>query len=146
MATKIKKTVKSAAKVVKTPVVEETPVQEVEVENVEKKTAKKASAPITSVTTQKDLFSLIAERTGTSQKEASDFYTAFVDSLKTIASNPNEDEVKFVLPEIGTFVIFVEPEHVSRNPRTGENVTVPEKKRVRFKTFPKFTKAINEAE
>lgn len=145
MATKIKKTVKSAAKVVKTPV-EETTVKEVEVKAEETKTTKKTSAPITSVTTQKDLFSLISEKSGMSQKDVSVYYTAFVDSLKTIASNPNEDTVKFVLPEIGTFVIFVEPEHVSKNPRTGEDVTVPEKKRVRFKTFPKFTKAINGVE
>lgn len=145
MATKIKKTVKSAAKVVKTPV-EETVAKEVEVKSEETKTTKKTSAPITSVTTQKDLFSLISEKSGMSQKDVSVYYAAFVDSLKTIASNPNEDTVKFVLPEIGTFVIFVEPEHVSKNPRTGEDVTVPEKKRVRFKTFPKFTKAINGAE
>ena len=108
-----------------------------------KKTTKKEELEITNITASKDLFNAIAAQTGSTQKAAGEFYDGFKNAIKEVSLKSDQDELKIVLPEIGTFTVFVQPEHTSRNPRTGEEVIVPVRKRVRFKAFPKFTSFIN---
>ena len=142
-ATKVASTAKKTTAPVKAATKKTAPANTAPANTAPKKTTKKEELEITNITASKDLFNAIAAQTGSTQKAAGEFYDGFKNAIKEVSLKSDQDELKIVLPEIGTFTVFVQPEHTSRNPRTGEEVIVPVRKRVRFKAFPKFTSFIN---
>lgn len=80
----------------------------------------------------------VARQTGFTQKDVQ----AVVDSgLDVIKNTVTSEEVSFV--GFGKFVSTEKSERVMRNPRTGEQVTVPAKKSVRFKPAKLFKDFVN---
>lgn len=53
----------------------------------------------------------------------------------------NGDEVK--LPGLGSFSISERSERTGRNPQTGESITIPAAKTVRFKAYKALKDAVN---
>ncbi len=58
--------------------------------------------------------------------------------LKTVQSGES-----VVFPGFGKFFLASYEERLSNNPRTGEQITVPARKALRFKASPKVKDAIN---
>ena len=80
----------------------------------------------------------IAGKTGFTQKDVQAVVDAGVDVIKnTVAS----EEVSLV--GFGKFVTSDRAERVMRNPATGEQVTVPAKKSLKFKPAKAFKDAVN---
>ena len=80
----------------------------------------------------------VAKQTGFTQKDVQAVVDAGLDVIKnTVAS----EEVSFV--GFGKFITSDKTERVMRNPRTGEQVTVPAKKSVKFKPAKLFKDLIN---
>jgi DNA-binding protein HU-beta len=76
-----------------------------------------------------DLVSQIAESTGLNKTQAADALNAVVDSISTALRNGD----KVGISGFGTFSVATRAERVARNPKTGESVTVAEKRAVKFK-------------
>jgi DNA-binding protein HU-beta len=86
---------------------------------------------------------LIADIAGTaklSKTDASAALDAFIDVI-TRALKANE-EVRIV--GFGTFGVATRKAGIGRNPRTGEEISIPKKKRVKFKGGKQLADALNE--
>lgn len=83
----------------------------------------------------------ISSELGTSKKDADALLRNFVDILKTQLQETGE----VLLPGFGRLQMHTRPSRVCSNPRTGEQITVPEKSVVKFKQFKKYTQAQREA-
>jgi DNA-binding protein HU-beta len=90
------------------------------------------------ITTQKEFFATIAKKSGKSQKEVKEIYTAIVDTI--VESANTDDETSTILPLIGKVNVRIDSAKTARNPKTGEIVEVPAKRRARVRTFPAFQK------
>lgn len=73
----------------------------------------------------------IAERFGTSKRVADDYLMKFVDVLK----EQLEDTGEVLLPGFGRMKVQLRPPRRGHNPRTGEEISIPSKKVVKFKRF-----------
>lgn len=62
--------------------------------------------------------------------------------LNLIADHLRKGE-DFVLPGIGRLTIAQSQAREARNPSTGEKISVPAGKRIKFKASPAFTREIN---
>lgn len=62
-----------------------------------------------------------------------------VDSFLATISDSLKEGRDVVLPDFGRFSVVDCAEREVRNPQTGEKMTVPAKKRVRFKAFGNIT-------
>lgn len=80
----------------------------------------------------------VARQTGFTQKDVQAVVDAGLDVIKNTVTS---EEVSFV--GFGKFVSTEKSERVMRNPRTGEQVTVPAKKSVRFKPAKLFKDFVN---
>lgn len=104
---------------------------------------------LSNITNIDDLYSLIRDTYNeTAEKnitkdDVAGIMNAFKTAFQNFATNSDSDQSTFIIPEIGRFTVYVVQEHESINPKTMEKVTVPTKKRIRFKAFPRFVKIIN---
>ena len=80
----------------------------------------------------------VAKQTGFTQKDVQTVVDTCLDVIKNTVTS---EEVSFV--GFGKFISTEKAERVMRNPRTGEQVTVPAKKSVRFKPAKLFKDSIN---
>lgn len=92
---------------------------------------------------KKDMACLIAEKYEDVSPKAA---TAMVDKVLDVITESvaNGDEVR--LFGFGTFLSKVRPARETRNPQTGEMMTVAEKKVVTFKAAKAFTDKLNAKE
>lgn len=68
-----------------------------------------------------DLARTLAERLGTTQKEADDFLKAFIE----VVGETLENGKPLQLAGFGQFTLRHIPEHQGRNPKTGKEILVP---------------------
>jgi len=108
--------------------------------------AKELPANITNI---EDFASMIKEQyNATNEKkitkeEVIKVMNAFAESFTTFATKSDSDLATCILPTIGRFKVYVQKSYEATNPKTGEKVTVPTKKRISFKAFPRFVDGIN---
>ena len=76
-----------------------------------------------------DFVSAVAEKSGVSKKDTDATIKAITETITEIIKNGDS----IALAGIGTFSVVEKGERVTRNPRTGENVTVPAHKAPKFK-------------
>lgn len=86
-----------------------------------------------------ELVSSIALKSGLSKADAKKALDA---TIEAIADALKADE-KIALIGFGTFAAPVRPERQAKNPRTGEVITVPAKKVVKFKAGKELEDSIN---
>jgi len=121
-------------------------------ETAVKKTAPKATKikkELANITNCDDLFCVIRDKynevndTTTTKEEVSKIWKAFQSALAEFSEKSESEKATVLLPDIGVLTVFVAPERESINPRTREKITVPAKKRVRFRAYPRFVNQIN---
>jgi len=79
--------------------------------------------------TKKDFIKRLANKAGTTIKEAEKFFEAFSDTmLETFLENEN-----IRMPKLGIFKVVTTKERKGYNPATGEEITIPARKQVKFK-------------
>ena len=79
--------------------------------------------------TKADFISAIAEKSGCSKKDADAVMKAFSETVLDVVKNGDS----LMLAGLGTFSVVDKPERTSRNPRTGESITIPAHKAPKFK-------------
>ena len=67
-----------------------------------------------------------------------------VDKLSALVVELVKSGEEITLGEIGKFCIVEKAERKGRNPQTGEEITIPAKKAVKFKIASSFKHAVNE--
>jgi len=80
--------------------------------------------------TKAELIRNVAKRTGTTLKLARQIVDATFDEIASAL----EDGQRLIFPGFGTFCVVERKERKGRNPRTGEEITIPAKKVVKFRT------------
>ena len=80
--------------------------------------------------TKKDFIEKYAKKTGVSKKIAGEYVEAFLETVEDCLTGI-EGQVQFV--GFGNFEVKETVERVGRNPKTGEEITIPAKKAVKFK-------------
>jgi nucleoid DNA-binding protein len=101
------------------------------------------------ITNVEDFYAMIRDQyNATNEKkitkeEVSKVIQAFSESFTEYAKSSTSDETTCILPSIGRFKIKVKESYEATNPKTGDKVTVPAKKRISFKAFPRFSDSIN---
>lgn len=86
-----------------------------------------------------EMISAMAEKMGTTKKDAEKALVAFQDVVTEELINGGE--VKLV--GFGTFDVRERAEHQGRNPQTSEPMTIPASKSVGFKVGKPFKDAVN---
>lgn len=89
--------------------------------------------------TKKDFIEKYAVKTGVSKKAAGEYVDAFLEILEE--SLVEKDGVHFV--GFGTFETKTTKERKGRNPKTGEEITIPAKKVVSFKVGSALKEKVN---
>lgn len=85
------------------------------------------------------LTSQIANRTGSSLKDAAEFIDAFTDTVtEALSANDNVQLVGF-----GNFSVNQRKATTGRNPRTGEAIQIPAKNVPKFSAGKKLKDAVN---
>ena len=79
--------------------------------------------------TKAELIRNVAKRTGTTLKLARQIVDATFDEIASAL----EDGQRLIFPGFGTFCVVERKERKGRNPRTGEEITIPAKKVVKFR-------------
>lgn len=82
---------------------------------------------------KKDFAKILAEKTGNTIKDTELFITTFFDTIK---EEVKEDKIKFA--DGISFETVIVPEKKARNPKTGEEILVPSKKKVKVKLYKGF--------
>lgn len=85
-----------------------------------------------------ELVKMVAEKAHLTNSESERCVDAFLDTIK---ENSNE---KIQLRDFGSFSVTTVPARKGRNPQTGEEVDIPEKKRVLFKPSKTFKNYLNQ--
>ncbi len=89
--------------------------------------------------TKAELVVIIAERTGQTQKVVLDVIDNMTD---VITETLVESDEKVVLTGFGTFEVRTRKERNGKNPRTGEEIIIPEQKSPAFKAGKILKEAI----
>ncbi|MCA9409812.1 MAG: HU family DNA-binding protein [Candidatus Omnitrophica bacterium] len=80
--------------------------------------------------TKTQLLNLLAEKSGLKKQQVA----TVLDELAEVAySEAKTKEKGFTLPGFGKLVLVDRPERMGRNPQTGEQITIPAKKVVKFR-------------
>lgn len=87
-----------------------------------------------------DLKSAIAARSGLTKAETDQALSAFSEHLKTALGQGE----KVSLPGIGQFEVAERAARQGRNPRTGEVISIPASKAVKFKAGKTLKDAVND--
>jgi len=88
--------------------------------------------------TKKDIVRQISTKTGYTQK---DVLTVVDELFNTIVSEVKNDEIS--LTGFGKFVVTERAAREMRNPSTGEKVSVPAKKSIKFRPAKSFKDSVN---
>ena len=89
--------------------------------------------------TKADIISLIAEGTGLTKVETAAVVDGFIASLSYSLKNGETIELR----GFGTFKVAERKERKGRNPKTGEEIIIPQHKMPVFKCSKDFKKYIN---
>lgn len=87
---------------------------------------------------KKEFVNELATRLKSTKKDAEKVLEAV---LETIKETVTTEDVKFA--GFGIFTTIVKSERQARNPKTGETITVPTKKAVKFKVGKEFKELVN---
>ena len=87
---------------------------------------------------KKDLVRTVSEKTGFTQK---DVMTVVDSVVETIMNSVVNEEIN--ITGFGKFLAVERAGRIMRNPATGEQVTVPSKKSVKFKPAKSFKDLVN---
>jgi DNA-binding protein HU-beta len=79
--------------------------------------------------TKSQMLTALAEKTGLSKKEVSEF----MDNLTEMAYSEVKGNGEFILPGFGKFVKVDRKARMGRNPATGEEIQIPAKTVVKFR-------------
>lgn len=79
--------------------------------------------------TKSQLAGRIAEKTGVSKKDAA----MLIDSITSIACDEVKSKGEFTFPGLGKLVLDDRKARMGRNPATGEVISIPAKKVVKFR-------------
>lgn len=85
-----------------------------------------------------DLVDELAERTGATKAAAAES----LDATLAIISDALQGGDSVILTGFGTFAAVDRPQREARNPRTGETITIPAKKVVKFKVGKALADAV----
>jgi nucleoid DNA-binding protein len=88
--------------------------------------------------TKADLVEKIAEKTGLTRTDVAVIVDGFLDAIKLAMKEGNNIEIR----GFGTFKIKLRKARKARNPRTGEEVPVPDRKVPVFKPSNEFKELI----
>ena len=86
-----------------------------------------------------DVINAIADQAGISKKEASAAFEAFVGYI----SDSCQRGERCAVPGLGSFSISQRKAREGRNPRTGDKITIPASKNVRFKAGKDLRDVVN---
>ena len=89
--------------------------------------------------TKKDFIEKYAKKTGVSKKAAGEYVEAILETVE--AALVSEGSVQFV--GWGTYEVKATAARKGRNPKTGEEITIPAKKAVKFKVGKKLQDKVN---
>lgn len=92
--------------------------------------------------TKKELVEEIAQAMDITKKEAA----CFIDTFNGIVVGHLKSDNEFPLNGIGKLSVKTSSKREGRDPRTGEKVSIPEKKVVRFKAAKALKDSLNPAE
>ena len=92
--------------------------------------------------TKAELADLLFEKVGLNKREAKDMVDSFYEEVRTALQNG--DGVK--LSGFGNFQLRDKPQRPGRNPKTGESVSVPEKRMPFFKAGKEIKELLNPEE
>lgn len=92
------------------------------------------------LTTKSDLINKVYEQTALSKACIETSVNAFLSEL----INEIEGGKEVRIAELGTFKIITRKAHTGRNPATGENVEIPEKKVPQFKFNERIRRNMNQ--
>ena len=90
--------------------------------------------------TKKDFIEKYAKKTGVSKKIAGEYVEAFLETVEDCLTGI-DGQVQFV--GFGHFEVKETVERVRRNPKTGEEITIPAKKAVKFKAGKSLVSKVN---
>ena len=88
--------------------------------------------------TKADLVEMVASKTGLTRSDVSAVVDEFLEAVKKTLENGNNIEIR----GFGTFKIKARKARKARNPRTGEEVPVPDRKVPVFKPSNEFKSLI----
>jgi DNA-binding protein HU-beta len=86
-----------------------------------------------------DLVNEISSRTGLTKTKTNDVVDAIVESIQGALAKGE----KVTLVGFGTFDTIVRKERKGRNPKTGDEITIPSKKAARFKAGSGLSNVVN---
>ena len=86
-----------------------------------------------------ELVVLMAHKAGVTQKVAEDVLGAFIGLVTDTLGNKGE---KVVVTGLGTFEVRTRARRLGKNPRTGEEIVVPEQKSPAFKAGKSLKEAV----
>jgi len=92
------------------------------------------------VVTKIDLAGLLVEKTGLTRAEASKFLSALAEAVQESLRKGR----KVRLSGIGILSVYQRGPSTRRNPKTGERIAVPPRKRVRFRASQELKRLLNE--
>lgn len=95
--------------------------------------------------TREDLVTIMATMNNISQTSARVAVDGVLDALKSLLSS-DQDNIKLTLPKFGNFWVVTAKSRKARNPRTGESVNVPEKRKILFKPGLPLKKQIQKSD
>ncbi len=86
-----------------------------------------------------DLVAAIAAATGLTKRDAAEALTATFDVISTSLATGE----KVAIPGFGAFMTADRAERIGKNPQTGETMTIPAAKVVRFKPGQPLKRSLN---
>ena len=89
--------------------------------------------------TKADIIELIAEKTGFTIKDIKVVVEGFIDEVKKSLTEDKHIEIR----GFGTFKVKKHKARKARNPRTNQEVMVPERKKAFFKVSKEMNKSLN---
>ncbi len=95
--------------------------------------------------TKADLVKKVYERVGQDADKLTKKVTEQIieETFNVIKESFQEGEERFVFPKFGTFSVKERSARTGRNPRTGEEITIPAYKTVTFKPASQFKEMLN---
>nr|WP_230467188.1 integration host factor subunit alpha [Lujinxingia vulgaris] len=89
--------------------------------------------------TKADIVDTVYEKVGITKREASDY----VDTIFEVMKETLEDGEEIKVSGFGKFEVREKGERVGRNPRTGIEIVIPERRVLRFKVSQVLKDSIN---
>jgi len=88
------------------------------------------------ITTQKEFYSKLSQRTGIPQNQLKPIWKEAVNIIEEAANF--KDESKVLIPEIGNLITYPLPMRASRNPKTGEIILAEATRKSHVRLLPAF--------